>query len=72
MTITISDQAKAIAALEVERQMLYDKAKQLTIDQELCTKEYKEHMARCSNHHRNILTKLSALDDALFSMLRSL
>jgi len=72
MTITISEQAKAIVALETERQDLYAKARNITIDQEQATRDYKELMARMSNHHRNILTKLSALDDALFYMLRSL
>ena len=72
MTITISEQAKAIAALETERQMLYAKARNITIDQEQSTRDYKESMSRMSNHQRNLLTKMEALDDALFSMLRSL
>ena len=72
MTITISEQAKAIAALEAERQSLYAKSRNITIDQEQSTRDYKESMSRMSNHQRNLLTKMEALDDALFSMLRSL
>lgn len=69
MKITISDQAKAICALEEERKCLYAQSRMLSEEQIKIADEFKARLTQLSIQHRNIMKLMMAIDDNMKRLL---
>lgn len=67
-TVTLSDQAKAVAALEEEKRILFADAEQVSKDQELLVQAIK---GKASMHHA-LLRRIIAIEEAQAKLLMPL
>ena len=63
MTVSISDQAKALIALEAERVALYARARRVGARQIALTETFQKNMKQLSNEHHLILALMAKLDE---------
>lgn len=63
MTVSISDQAKALIALEAERVALYARARRVGARQIALTETFQKNMKQLSNEHHLILGLMAKLDE---------
>ena len=61
--ISVSDRARAIAELELERHALYAQSAGLTLKQQAVWEEASNTMRRLGHEQLNIVVKLMALDE---------
>lgn len=69
MTITISDQARAIHALEEERKCLYVQSRSLSEKQVKLAEEFKQEIIMLSTSQRNVMRMMVAIDDNMKKLL---
>ena len=63
MTVSNSDQAKALIALEAERVALYARARRVGARQIALTETFQKNMKQLSNEHHLILALMAKLDE---------
>lgn len=68
-SITLSDRAQAIAALEQDRQALLETAIDVHMQQQLALKTFKRAMREQSNRHMVIIEKLIGLESIIERLL---
>jgi len=67
--ITISERAKAIHALEQERQSLYEEVADIELQQNSAMKTFRATMREQSNRHMAVIQKLISLESVIERLL---
>lgn len=67
--VTISERAESIVALHQEMVVLSSAANVLNVQMECAHHRYTEEVKRISSEHKEVLEKMSALQDAMAKIL---